>query len=59
MTWLTIVGCLFGFFIVFMSVLYLLHLRSVQQTKRAKMLAATKPKTSNPDESLLVQEERV
>lgn len=58
-TWLTIVGCLFGFFVIFMSILYLLHLRSVRQTKRAKKLAATTPKTSKPDESLLVLEETV
>lgn len=60
MTWLTIVGCLFAFFIIFMSILYLLHLRSVRQTNRAKKLAATiQPKTANPNESLLVREETV
>lgn len=59
MTWLTIVCCLLGFFILIMSILYLLHLRSVKQTKRAKKMAASKLKTTNTNESLLVREETV
>lgn len=59
MTWLTIVGCLFGFFVLFMFVLYLLHLRSVRQIKEAKNIAKIASKTAHPDESLLVQEDKV
>lgn len=69
MKWITVVGCLFGFFVVFISILYYFHRRSVRLMQRNKTPVVVASKKTLPikianelkqtTDGLLVNEERV